>query len=197
MKKLSILIVDDEVLIRQGLRAILEKEPFVQSLYEAGSPEEFHARLKENDIDLILLDIRLRKASGLELLKSLKKTKQRPKVIAVTGLEGVELIINLLKSGCDGIVYKLDGYKEILRTIEAILEEKHYLPERVKKIIQAELGAQRHYGAGYDDCFAWQNSVLRRAMDSVYGGMPSGSTVRVRLLHPDGTAPPALPGAGN
>ena len=125
------------MLIRQGLRAILEKEPFVSSLHEAGTPEEFHARLKENEIDLILLDIRLRKASGLELLKSLRKSKQKPKVIAVTGLEGVELIVNLLKSGCDGIVYKLDGYKEILKTIEAILEEKHYLPDRVTKIIQA------------------------------------------------------------
>jgi two-component system response regulator FimZ (fimbrial Z protein) len=137
MKKLSVLIVDDEVLIRQGLRAILEKEPFVGSIYEAGTKEEFNSRLDENVIDLILLDIRLRKTSGLELLKLLKKIDRRPKVIAVTGLEGVELIVNLLKAGCDGIVYKLDGYKEILKTIEAILDGKHYLPDRVRKIIQS------------------------------------------------------------
>jgi DNA-binding NarL/FixJ family response regulator len=137
MKKLSILIVDDEVLIRQGLRAILEKEPFINSIHEAGNKEEFNGRLQENVIDMILLDIRLRKTSGLELLKLLKKNNQQPKVIAVTGLEGVELIVNLLKAGCDGIVYKLDGYKEILKTIEAILEGKHYLPDRVVKIIQS------------------------------------------------------------
>jgi DNA-binding NarL/FixJ family response regulator len=136
MKKISVLVVDDEVLIRQGLRAILEKEPFVSSIHEAGTKEEFIDRLQENAIDLILLDIRLRKTNGLELLKLLKKLDQKPKVIAVTGLEGVELIVNLLKTGCDGIVYKLDGYKEILKTIEAILEGKHYLPDRVLKIIQ-------------------------------------------------------------
>jgi DNA-binding NarL/FixJ family response regulator len=114
----------------------LEKEPFVSSIHEAGTKEEFLDRLQENVIDLILLDIRLRKTNGLELLKLLKKIDQRPKVIAVTGLEGVELIVNLLKAGCDGIVYKLDGYKEILKTIEAILEGKHYMPDRVLKIIQ-------------------------------------------------------------
>lgn len=137
MKKISVLIVDDEVLIRQGLRAILEKEPFINLIFEAGTKEEFVARLQENAIDLVLLDIRLRKTNGLELLKLLKKIDKKPKVIAVTGLEGVELIVNLLKTGCHGIVYKLDGYKEILKTIESILEGKHYLPERVRKIIQA------------------------------------------------------------
>lgn len=67
MAKLNILIVDDEALLRQGVRSMLEKEDFIQTVYEAESEEGFTRNLTENRIDIILLDIRLRKTSGLEL----------------------------------------------------------------------------------------------------------------------------------
>jgi DNA-binding NarL/FixJ family response regulator len=139
--KLNILIVDDEALLRQGVRSMLEKEDFIQAIYEAESEEGFTKNLTENRIDIILLDIRLRKTSGLELLKILEGLPVRPKVIAVTGLDGVELIINLLKSGVHGIVYKLDGYGEIINAIKTISISGTYFPENILKIIQAN--AQR------------------------------------------------------
>ena len=52
-------------------------------------------------------------------------------------MEGVELIINLLKGGVDGIVYKLDGYEEIRKTIKITLASGNYFPDRILKIIQS------------------------------------------------------------
>lgn len=137
MERINVLLVDDEALIREGLRSLLEKESFVGKIYEAGDVDQFHALMREHRIDIILLDIRLRNASGAELLESLKDTVPRPKTIAVTGMEGVELIINLLKSGVDGIVYKLDGYEEIRKTIKSILASGNYFPDNILKIIQS------------------------------------------------------------
>lgn len=137
MERISVLLVDDEALIREGLRSLLEKELFVGKIFEAGDADQFHALIAEHRIDIILLDIRLRNASGVELLESLKNTVPRPKTIAVTGMEGVELIINLLKSGVDGIVYKLDGYEEIRKTIKSILASGNYFPDNILKIIQS------------------------------------------------------------
>jgi DNA-binding NarL/FixJ family response regulator len=88
-------------------------------------------------IDLILLDLRLQGSSGLELLASMKKKRVQPKIIAVTGLEGVEIIIHLLKAGVNGIVFKLDGYKEILTAIRTIMETGSYFTEKILKVIQA------------------------------------------------------------
>lgn len=135
--KIRILIVDDEALIREGLRSLLEKEPFVAGISEAADAEQFHYHISKGRIDLILLDIRLRNTTGVELLDSMKKMELRPKVIAVTGMEGVELIVNLLKLGVDGIVYKLDGYEEIKKTIRSILASGNYYPEKVMRIIQS------------------------------------------------------------
>lgn len=147
VEKVNILIVDDEALIREGLRSLLEKEPFAGDIFEAADAEQFRAFMDSGCIDLILLDMRLRDTMGLELLAKVKTLEPRPKIVVVTGMEGVELMINLLKEGVDGIVYKLDGYEEIRRTISSILASGNYYPDRVLRIIQSNARAWEHIPA--------------------------------------------------
>ncbi len=129
-------MVDDEVLIRQGLRSLLEKEDFVGSIYEAGNATEFYQRVEAHPLDIILLDVRLPGVKGPDLLGSLLARPGAPKVIAVTGMEGVELVINLLKAGVSGIVFKLDGYGEISKAIQEVMKSGHYFQEKITKIIE-------------------------------------------------------------
>ncbi len=136
MNRINILIVDDEALIRQGIRSLLEKENFVRDIYEASNASEFQEQLSRRSIDLILLDMRLPGTKGQELLAGMKRIDDRPKVIAVTGLEGVELIVNLLKYGVNGIVFKLDGYSEIVRAITEVIDAGHYFNSKITSIIQ-------------------------------------------------------------
>jgi len=136
VKKINLLLVDDEGLLRDGLKSLLSKEPFVNEIHEAYDLETFRTKISTHQIDIVLLDIRLQGASGMELLNTVKRD-EHTKVIIVTGLEGVELIINLLKAGVHGIVFKLDGYNEILKTIEAVINAESYFPEKITKIIQA------------------------------------------------------------
>ncbi len=138
--KLNILVVDDEVLLRQGLRTMLEKEPFVGMVYEAATEDEFSDRLSRYAIHFILLDIRLKTTTGFELLKKLHSLERHPYVIGLTGLDGTEAIIHLLKAGVQGVVYKLDGYGEVISAIRNILQRGTYFPESIMKIIQANAG---------------------------------------------------------
>lgn len=144
MERVNVLIVDDEALIREGLRSLLEKEPFIGEIFDAADANEFRECLAGSKVNIVLLDIRLRDTTGVELLEAMKNLEQRPKVIAVTGMEGVELIINLLKGGADGIVYKLDGYDEIRKTIASILESGNYFPPKVLRIIESNARAWDH-----------------------------------------------------
>ena len=135
--KLNFLLVEDEVLIREGLRSLLEKETFVKTVYEAATIAEFKEQIIKS-IDVVLMDFRLLNTNGLELLAMLKKDDTlQPKVIMLTGLEGTELLMNLLKSGVHGIVYKLDGYNEILKTIRGVLEKGSCFSQSVMNIIQS------------------------------------------------------------
>ena len=137
MKSLNILIIDDEALLREGLKSMLEAEPFVRNIYQAGDRSEVEKVVNEIELDLVLLDIRLRGVSGLDLLPILFSNAGNPGVIAVTGLDGVELIINLLKAGVKGIVYKLDGYNEILKSMQAVIRGESYFPGNILRIIQS------------------------------------------------------------
>jgi DNA-binding NarL/FixJ family response regulator len=136
MYKINILLVEDEMLLREGLKGLLAREPFVKNIFEAATLQEFTQVVEGNDIDIVLMDIRLKGTNGLELLRILKSKNIPSRVIAVTGLEGVELIINLLKAGVQGIVFKLDGYQEILAAIKTIMNADSYFQDKIMKIIQ-------------------------------------------------------------
>ncbi len=135
MTKLNFLLVEDEALIREGLRSLLEKESVIKEIREASNGKEFKEQLN-SEIDIVLMDFRLADTNGLDLLSLLKKEPHQPKVIMLTGLEGTELLMNLLKAGVNGIVYKLDGYKEIRNTINGVLEKGSYFSSRILNLIQ-------------------------------------------------------------
>lgn len=135
MRKINFLLVEDEALLREGLHALLAKEPFAGEIYEASNATDFKSQIR-NSIDFVLMDFRLVDTNGLELLALIKKDAVQPKVIMLTGLEGPELLMNLLKAGVDGIVYKLDGYDEILTTIKVVMEKGSYFSPKILRIIQ-------------------------------------------------------------
>lgn len=137
MNRINILIIDDEALVREGLVSLLKREDFVREVHEASCLRECYEKMAVHRINLILLDMRLQGASGLDILTALKKKRVPPKMIAVTGLEGAEVVIALLKKGIDGIVHKLDGYREILAAIRAVMgPHGTYFQEKTIKIIQ-------------------------------------------------------------
>src|SRR5258706_14215560 len=136
MNRINILLVDDEGLFREGLRFLLERENFVREIYVAGNASDFDKQLALHSADIIVLDIKLPGIKGHELLSNLNARIEHPKVIAVTGLEGVELIINLLKAGINGIVFKLDGYSEIVKTIQEVMKTGNYFQEKTMRAIQ-------------------------------------------------------------
>lgn len=136
MNKLNFLLVDDEALVREGLCALLEKEDFVRQVVTAGNFWEFKKALSASTIDIVLLDFRMANSNGLELLQVLKELPNEPKVIMLTGLEGTELVINLLKAGVNGIVFKLDGYREILNAIKGVTESGSYFPDKILHVIR-------------------------------------------------------------
>lgn len=138
-KKIAVLLVDDEAMVRQGFKALLSTEKSIKAIYEAGNAPEFKKLLATVPIDVILLDIRLKDTNGLELMEVMKKSGQQPKVIAVTGLDGAEMVINLLKAGINGIVHKLESFDEVLKAIKTVMLSDCYFPSNILRVMQTNL----------------------------------------------------------
>lgn len=138
--RINILIVEDEALLRDSLTGLLRREEFTREIYHASNLQQVNEKMAAHKIDLMLLDMRLRGCTGIDILKAIRGRPGQPKVLAVTGLEGVEVIINLLKIGVNGVVSKLDGYCEILTGIKSVMNTGVYIQSNVLKVVQSNSG---------------------------------------------------------
>src|SRR5262245_21883067 len=92
-----IMIVDDEPLIRSGLRGLLEEDG--RSVFECGTGMEAVALLKKQDIELVLLDINLPDIPGLEILEWIRANRKPTSVILVSGDDCIDSAIKALRQG--------------------------------------------------------------------------------------------------
>ena len=112
----KILICDDEEGIRESLKLILGDD---YDLIVTESPEECLDIFKStDDIGLVLLDIKMPKKSGLDVLKEIKEINPDMKTVIVTGYKSVETASEASKLGADGYVVKPFESAEILKTVE-------------------------------------------------------------------------------
>ncbi len=117
--KKRILICDDEEGIRESLRLILEDN---YELTMAKSGKECMETLSENrDIKAVLLDIKMPKQNGLEVMKEIKKSHPDIKVVIVTGYASAEIAQEAFDLGADGYIPKPFNPKKILPEINKLL----------------------------------------------------------------------------
>src|SRR5262245_44828222 len=99
-----IVVVDDHSLFREGLRLILEREPDLAFVGEAGALEAAATLIESTSPDLVLLDLRLAQTRGLDLLPRIVTTSAAPKVLIVTAFPDEPVIADAIRLGAKGVV---------------------------------------------------------------------------------------------
>ena len=122
----KILVVDDEPMLRTMLRALLEKE---YSVTEADSGASLRKLFSQPAPDLVLLDLKLPDASGLDLLVDIKKLWTDTEVIVITGEATFEAAVTATKRGAYHFITKPFENSSLLVTIDRALENKHQKEE--------------------------------------------------------------------
>jgi len=115
-KAMNILIVDDEEKIRSGLCQFLNKQSF--NTFQTGLPSEAFAIVENNDIDIVLLDIRLPEMDGLDVLKRLKEINPETEVIMISGYGEINIVIEAMRKGAIDFFQKPLSLVEVQRAIE-------------------------------------------------------------------------------
>ncbi len=121
MKNIKILLVDDHVVLRKGLRLILEGQEGIRVLGEAEKGQEAIDKCCTLKPDVILLDISLPDKSGLEVLKELKKKCPFTKVLILTMHEDEVYLKDAMQSGVDGYILKKAADTELVSAIRAVV----------------------------------------------------------------------------
>jgi DNA-binding NarL/FixJ family response regulator len=123
----SIVLADDHVMFRQGVKRIIEETPGLEVVGEANDGLELLNLLKARLPELVILDISMPHLRGLEAIREIKKLYPRVKVIFLTMHRSREFLQQALEAGADGFLLKEDADLELLRAIDAVKAGKKFI----------------------------------------------------------------------
>ncbi len=127
MKKHKIVLADDHVLLRRGLKKIIDGEVNMHVVGEANDGQELINLLKTQSADLILLDISMPNLRGIEAIEAIKHINPKVKILILTMHSSKEFLYSAVQAGCDGYVLKEDSDIELLTAIEKCLQGEFYI----------------------------------------------------------------------
>jgi DNA-binding NarL/FixJ family response regulator len=117
---IRVLLVDDDPLLRSGLKLMLAPEERVRVVGEAGDGDEVLAAVDRHRPDVVLMDIRMPHVDGIEATRLLRAQPQPPAVIVLTTFHADEQVLAALQAGAAGYLLKDTPPAEIVRAIELV-----------------------------------------------------------------------------
>ena len=139
---IRIALADDHRLFRESLRVVLTREPNLEIVGEAGTVQEILAMVAAQQPEVLLLDIALPDASGIDLARQLTQLYPRLAILALTGYAGRIFIKEMFKAGARGYIVKSAGAEELFRGIQTLAAGRSYLcPEATQTLMGQQHGA--------------------------------------------------------
>jgi DNA-binding NarL/FixJ family response regulator len=134
---IRVLLADDHVLVRQGIREFLEDEDDIEVIAEAGNGVEAVRLVQEHRPDVAVLDIRMPEMTGVEATRRIKAQSPSVHVLVLTAYDDDPYVFAVLQSGADGYVLKTSSADELVRAVRTVHSGSPALsPEVAGKVIQ-------------------------------------------------------------
>ncbi|EMS69539.1 response regulator transcription factor [Ruminiclostridium cellobioparum] len=135
---IKVMIADDQVVVREGLKKILSLDPEIQVVSEAGNGYEALSQLGEHIVDVILMDVRMPKMDGIQATGKIKAQYPKVKIIILTTFNEDEYLFNGIKSGISGYLLKDSDVDFIIKSIKNAYQDKMIFdPDVTPKLIKA------------------------------------------------------------
>ena len=132
-KKIRILIVDNNPILREGLKSVLSPIPIFDIVGEAGDGLEAIELVGELHPDLVLMDISMPRMNGIDAIREIKKESPGTKILAFTVHKIPDILTAILKAGADGYLLKDSSRTELIQSIQDILDGKQGLHQKISE----------------------------------------------------------------
>ncbi len=147
MIKIRLALIDDNVLFRKGLAALLALQPDMSVVEELGSDRDVVQTTVKADPDVVVMDIRLAGSSGLDVAAQIKHRQARTKCMILTASRTEEYVRTALRMGIDGYILKDASPEELMIAIRSVTKGKKYLsPDVSGQVVESFLHPEQAHG---------------------------------------------------
>jgi DNA-binding NarL/FixJ family response regulator len=141
-------VVDDQTLVRQGLCSLLALTPDLRMAFEAADGEQALRSLRDSTVDVLLLDVRMPKMTGVEVLRALAASGHMPPTIVLTTFDDDEALVECLRAGAKGFLLKDVTIERLAAAVRIVAEGgtviQPALTERAVRSLRVESASASH-----------------------------------------------------
>lgn len=139
MEQINIVLADDHILVRKGIKAMLESESEIKVIGEAGNGAEALETAKTLRPDILVLDIRMPEMTGLEAAAKLKQYAPDTKAVILSMHDSEEYVLQALDAGAYGYLLKDTDKNEFVKALKQIYGGSKYFSGAVSNILASQL----------------------------------------------------------
>ncbi len=151
MGRVRVLLVDDDALVRSGLRTILSSAEDLEVVGEADDGARAVAAVREHRPDVVLMDIRMAEMDGITATAALRRLEQPPQVIVLTTFQADEQVMSALRAGASGFLVKDTPPADIIRAVRVVASGEAIISPSVTRTLLAHFAegeaSDRHRAA--------------------------------------------------
>ena len=139
MKKIRLLIIEDNRLLRDGLTEVLMKEPDFEVISALKSDEEILSKIEISDTDIVLLDLGLQSFDSLAVVKQIKKNNQKVHIVLMGLFATKSEVLDFVEFGVKGFVLKDATVNDFFTTIRSVAKGEKVLPPYLAESLFAQI----------------------------------------------------------
>jgi DNA-binding NarL/FixJ family response regulator len=185
-----VLIADDHVLVRAGLRQFLQDSGRFTAIGEAATGAQTLDMLRDGDYDLLILDINMPDRGGLDILRHVRAGHPGIRVLVLSGYPERQYAVNVLKAGASGYLSKESAPEELLKALGLVLAGKRYVSAGLAEQLVSELDSDHdrplHAGLSEREFQIFCKIAAGQSVSEIAGelslSVKTVSTYRTRVL---------------
>lgn len=159
---IRVVLVDDQELVRSGLRLILRRRDGFAIVAECADGAEVPAAVAAQAPDVVVMDLRMKGVDGIEATRRLRANDTDPPVLVLTTFDDDELLSGALRAGAAGFILKDSPAEDLIRAVRAVAGGEAWLdPAVTARVLQAYRGTPAVAPAAVDALTSREHDVLR------------------------------------
>lgn len=136
---ISIILVDDHVIMREGLRNLLEEESDIEIIGEADNGRDAVKISIEKNPDIVVMDVAMQDMNGIEATRQIKKENPNIKIIVLSMHSERQIVVGIFRAGASGYLLKASTSIELVEAIRTVYLGRKYLSQKISDIVLQEI----------------------------------------------------------